>query len=66
MRIADFQKQNFLRLGCLISVVGLTSLSWGDWGIINKLQKVLSETGNDGEFLAVLLEGIKLVGKGCL
>ncbi len=55
-----------LRLAGLISIVRFTSLTWGDWGIINELQKMLSETSNDGKLLAVFLDGIELVGKGRL
>ena len=55
-----------LRLASLISVIRFTSLTWSDWGIINELQKMLSETSNDGKLLAVLLDGIELVGKGRL
>ena len=55
-----------LRLAGLISVIGFTSLTWGDWGIINKLQKMLSETSNNGKLLAVFLDGIELVGEGRL
>lgn len=55
-----------LRLAGLISVIGFTGLAWGDWGIVNELQKMLSETGNDGKLLAVLLDGIKLVRESCL
>ena len=55
-----------LRLASLISVIRFTSLTWGDWGIINELQKMLSETSNDGKLLAVLLDGIELVGEGRL
>ena len=55
-----------LRLAGLISVIGFTSLARGDWGIINKLQKMLSEPSNDGKLLAVFLDSIELIGKGCL
>ena len=55
-----------LRLASLISVIGFTSLTWGDWGIINKLQKMLSKTSNNGKLLAVFLNGIELVGEGRL
>ena len=55
-----------LRLASLISVICFTSLTWGDWGVINELQKMLSETSNDGKLLAVLLDGIELVGEGRL
>ena len=55
-----------LRLAGLISVIGFTSLTWGDWGIINKLQKMLSETSDNGKLLAVFLNGIELVGEGRL
>ena len=55
-----------LRLASLISVIRFTSLTGGDWGIINELQKMLSETSDDGKLLAVLLDGIELVGEGRL
>ena len=48
--------------GCLVSVICSAGLTWGDWGVINELQKVLSVTSNDGELLAVLAESIELVG----
>jgi hypothetical protein len=53
-------------LGCLISVISSTSLTWGDWGVINELEKVLSEAGNDSELLAVFAKSIELVGVGSL
>ena len=55
-----------LRLAGLISVIGFTGLAWSDWGIVYQLQKMLSETGNNGKLLAVLLDGIKLVSESCL
>ena len=53
-------------LGCLISVISSTSLTWGDWGVIDELEEVLSEAGNDSELLAVFAKSIKLVGVGSL
>ena len=53
-------------LGSLVSVIGWTSLTWGDRGVVNELQKVLSVACNDGELLAVLAEGIELVSISCL
>ena len=55
-----------LRLACLVAVISFTSLSWGHWGVINKLQKVLAKAGNDGKLLAVLFESIKLIGESRL
>ena len=49
-------------LRSLISVVGSTSLTWGDRSVINELQKVFPVAGNDGELLAVLTKSIKLIG----
>ena len=53
-------------LASLISIICGTSLAWGDWVVINELQKVLSETSNDCEFLTVFTESIKLVGVSSL
>lgn len=53
-------------LGSLVSIISSTGLTWGDWGVIYELQKVLAVTSNDGELLAVLTESIKLVGIGSL
>ena len=53
-------------LGGLVAVVGGAGLTWGDWGVVNKLEKVLSVAGDDGKLLAVLAESIKLVGVGSL
>jgi hypothetical protein len=53
-------------LGSLVAVIGWTSLTWGDWGVVNEFQKVLAIAGDDGELLAVFAQSIKLVGVGCL
>lgn len=55
-----------LRLGGLVSVVGLASLTRSDGSIIDKLKEVLSVASNNGKLLTVLAHGIKLVGKGSL
>ena len=59
-------KWSDLRLARLISVISFTCLAWCDWGVIDKLQKMLSEAGNDSKLLAMLLDRIKLVGESCL
>ena len=53
-------------LGCLVSVISSACLTRGNRGVVNELQQVLSVAGNDGELLAVLTEGIELVGVGGL
>lgn len=55
-----------LRLASLIAVISFAGLSWSHWGVVDKLQKMLSEASNDGELLAVLLERIELVSESCL
>ena len=55
-----------LRLASLVAIVSFAGLSWSDWGVVNKLQKMLSEARNDGELLTVLLESIELVSESCL
>ena len=55
-----------LRLASLVAVVSLTGLSGSDRCIINKLEKVLSVAGNDGELLAVFAHGIELICESCL
>jgi hypothetical protein len=55
-----------LRLAGLVSVIRISGLSRGDRGVINKLEQMLSETGNDGNLLRVLAHGIELVGESSL
>lgn len=55
-----------LRLASLIAVISFTGLSWSYGGIIDKLQKVLPESSNDGKLLAVLLKSIELISESCL
>lgn len=55
-----------LRLASFIAVISFAGLSWSNWGVVNKLQKMLSEASNDGELLTVLLESIELVSESCL
>lgn len=53
-------------LGSLVAIVSGTSLTWGDRGVIDELEKVLSVAGNNGELFAVFAESIELVGVCCL
>lgn len=53
-------------LGGLVTIVGIAGLTWGDWGVVDELEEVLSEAGNDGQLLAVLAKGIELVSVGSL
>jgi len=53
-------------LGSLKSIISSAGFSRCDRCVINELEEVLSEAGNDSEFLAVLAESIKLVGVGGL
>jgi hypothetical protein len=55
-----------LRLGGLVAVVGLASLTRGDRGVIDELEKVLSIAGNDCKLLAVLAHSVELVGESSL
>jgi hypothetical protein len=51
---------------CLISIICSASLARSNWGIINQLQEMLPVTSDNGELLAVLTEGVELVGIGSL
>jgi hypothetical protein len=53
-------------LGGLVSVVGVAGLARGDGSVVNELEEVLAEAGDDSKLLAVLTEGIELVGEGSL
>ena len=55
-----------LRLASLVSVVCLSCLARGDWGVIDEFEEVLAESSNDGKLLRVLTESIELVVKGSL
>jgi hypothetical protein len=55
-----------LRLGRLVTVVCLASLSRSDRSVVNELEEVLSVAGNDSKLLAVLTHSIELVGEGGL
>jgi hypothetical protein len=59
------QGQN-LRFASLIAVICGTGLTRGHGGVVNELEEVLAESSNDGNLLAVLTEGIKVVGEGRL
>jgi len=53
-------------LGGLVSVVGVASLTWSDWGVVDELEKVLTVSGDDGKLLGVLAESIELVVESSL
>lgn len=53
-----------LRFAGLITIVSFTGLARGDRGVVNQLEEMFAEAGDDGEFLAVLAKGIELVGEG--
>lgn len=55
-----------IRLASLVSVIRNSRLARCHRSIINQLQKVLSVSGDNGKLLAVLTEGIELVGEGSL
>lgn len=57
---------NNLRLASFISIICLASLAWSDGGVVNELEEMLSKAGNDREFLAMLTQGIKLIGESGL
>lgn len=52
------------RLGCFVAVIRGTAFARGDGAVIDEFQEVLAVPGDDGEFLAVLAQGIELVGEG--
>jgi hypothetical protein len=54
------------RLAGLVTVVGGPGLTRSDRGVVNELEEVLAESSNDGNLLAVLAEGIEVVGEGGL
>jgi hypothetical protein len=49
-------------LASLISVVRRAGLAGSDGSIVNQLQEVLAVASDDGNLLAVLAEGVELVG----
>lgn len=53
-------------LGSLVSIVGVAGLTRGDRGVVDELEQVLTEAGDNGHLLAVLTEGIELVGESSL
>ena len=55
-----------VRFAGLIAIVGLACLTRGHRRVVHKLEQVLAESSNDGELLAVLAEGIELVGESSL
>lgn len=66
MWVFQFVKKDSLRLARLIAVVGFTSLAWSDGSLVDELEKMLSEPGNDGELLTMLAEGVELIGESSL
>lgn len=53
-------------LGGFVTVIGGTGLAWSDRSLVHEFQQVFTESGNDGELLAVLTQGIKLIRVCCL
>lgn len=53
-------------LGGLVAVVGLAGLAGSDRGVVDELEEVLAVAGDDGHLLAVLAQGVELVGEGSL
>jgi hypothetical protein len=53
-------------LASLIAIVGSAGLAGSDGSVVDKLEEVLAVAGNNGDLLAVLTQGIKLVGVGSL
>lgn len=53
-------------LAGLVTVVGGPRLAWRDGCCVDQLQEVLSVASNNGDLLAMLAEGIELVGVGGL
>jgi hypothetical protein len=49
-------------LGGLVTVVGGAGLAGGHGGVVDELEEVLAVAGDDGHLLAVLTEGVELVG----
>lgn len=52
-----------VRFASFISIVGGSGLPRSDWGIVNELQQMLSESSNDSELLTMLTQSIELVGE---
>lgn len=61
-----WERMSDLRFASLVAVISFAGLSWSHRGVVDQLQKMLSEASDDGELLAVLLKGIKLVRESCL
>jgi len=55
-----------IRLTGLVSIICFAGLTRSYRCIIDKLQQMLSESGDDGKLLAVLTEGIELVSERSL
>ena len=53
-------------LAGFVAVICGTGLAWGDWGVINQLEKVVSVTGDNRHLLAVLAKSIELVSESSL
>lgn len=51
-------------LAGLVAVVGLACLARGDGGVVDEFEEVLAVAGNDGDFFAVLAQGVELVSVG--
>ena len=54
------------RLARLVAVISVPRFTGRDRCVVDEFQEVFAEAGNDGELLAVLAQGIELVGESCL
>ena len=53
-------------LAGLVAVVGIAGLAGSDGRVVDEFQEMFAVAGDDGEFLAVLAQGVELVREGCL
>lgn len=53
-------------LAGLVAIVRLPRLAGGDGGVVDELEEVLAVAGDDGDLLAVLAQGVELIGVGGL
>ena len=55
-----------LRFTSFVAVVGGSGFARRDGGVVDEVKEVLSIASDDGELLAVLADGVELVGEGRL
>ena len=54
------------RLGCLVAVICVASLAGSDGVVVDQLEKMFSVASDNCKLLAVLAEGVELVGESSL